>query len=471
VVIWAEFTGFQPENGSLANREANSMYRSFHPAEDAMNVMQTLQSIPAHAPPSATTPRRRVVLTEADASRRSAMKLVLGDAGYIVTECTDAACVMKHAKSGNPDLIVLDASLPHDQARQCIRILKRCYQTSTIAILLTCPQTFDPPTLADLTHEGATMILHRPYTRVKLLEAAAFSAKRSETMAADLAASLGQKSPCARRVKSNNALLARPIACPFHDDRPQFDRYLLRPGSATVGTTFLDMPIYESAEKGFDSVNYQLLSIMVCPECLFASSHPGYFIDPAEHKERHFAFNEDTRSAMAADAEGRRQFARARGLTANFFNEHRTPADAMLAYDLAMRCSEIIYARNKYTLPGELLRLGNYHLRVAQIFESRGPLCSAGIRKHLLAAIAPLRRAEAILDGAARYKAVYQLMAIGITLGEDHAANEYLNHLADLEAAALKDDRLHARPYLQRARQAWEERESNRLANRMVEAA
>lgn len=415
--------------------------------------------------------RRRILLTEADATRRAVMKIVLAESGYAVTDCADAAQVMQRVKSVVPDVILIDAALPHEQARQCIRMLKRCYQTSAIAIVLTCPPAMDNPSVAALMRDGAALVLHRPYSRVRLLEAAALASKQTAISKADMATALGQQTPNARRVKSNNALLARPIACPFHDDRPQFDRYLLRPGAVAAHNSFLDIPEYDATLPGYDRVNYQLLSIMVCPECLFASSHPGYFLDPSEHKERHITFSPESRSAIAADAAARRQLAQARHISSNFFNEHRSPTDAALAYELAIHCSEIIYEKNKYALGGELLRRGNYHLRLAQLQEMRTPPAPDRIRKYLLAAIAPLRKAEAVLDGAVRYKAIYQLMALAIMLNEDSAASAYLNRLADQEAAALGENKAHATQYLDRARTAWENRAAHRVPEAMEAAA
>ncbi|MDP9173893.1 MAG: DUF2225 domain-containing protein [Planctomycetota bacterium] len=425
-------------------------------------------------PPSATAhPQRgrRILLTEVNIPRRGAMRQALTEAGYLVTECAGAADVLKHAKATLPDMIVLDTCLPGDQARQCIRLLKRCYQTSCVAIVLTCPRAFDPQTLCELTREGAALILPRPYSRARLLDMASAASKRSDIMNAELASALGRSGPSARRVKSNNSLMARPVGCQFHDDRPQFDRYFLRNGAVSASTNFLDVPTYGSNMPGFDRVNFHLLSILVCPECLFASSHSGYFIDLAEHKEPHCECGETTRISIALDAEARREMARSRRASSNFFNERRTVPDAMLAYELAMRCSDILYSNNKHSMPGELLRQGNYHLRLAQLFESRGPAAAASVRKHLLDAIPPLKRAEAVLDGAARYKAAFQLAALAITLGDDHGANFFLNHLADLEAAAIGEDKLHAVPYLQRARQAWESRENNRLRQQLEPAA
>ena len=272
----------------------------------------------------------------------------------------------------------------------------------------------------------------------------------ARTVRADMAVKLGAEAPVSQRVESNNSLLYRPIYCVQHAGRPQLNRYLVRPGAACVENDLFGLPTYNPTPD-HDEVDFNLLSIMVCPECLFSSAHVGYFLDPAEKKEKRHHFDAATLRALVNDMPGRIEIFTNR--SGDFFTENRTAEDAKIACEMAIRCSEILHQQNPLSLPIELLRLANYRLMLARLWE---PTHAETARRHRLAAVDPLKRAITSIDGAARAKAIHQLVALGSHLGDREMAKYYLTLLADLEAAApaaMKDE---VQPYLHQARQLME---------------
>jgi DNA-binding response OmpR family regulator len=392
----------------------------------------------------------RVLLTETLDARRAAVAMVLAQGGYEAAECSDVEAVMSRAKQVTPDVVLLDASLPNGEPEKCVRALKRCYQTASVSIVLACPQSFDRQRLFNLIQEGASTVLAKPYTREQLLQTVKTAAARAKSTRADLLAELGGQSAPTTRLESNNSLFARTICCPLHDDHPSLTRYLLRPGAVGVQVSQLDIPTYAPV-AGSDPIDFNRLAVIVCPHCFFASSYAGYFLDSAERKEKRFTFDAATRRALVIDADARRESAK--GLSPDFFNEKRTPGDAMAAHLLAIRCSGILYAHNPHTLPSELLRSANYRLTMAQLIEATD---AAAARQHRQSAIEPLKQSVAAMEGEGRCKALYQLVALGIAL-EDHAmAEQYLTQLADLEARALGPVKPEIHPFLTRAHELWE---------------
>jgi DNA-binding response OmpR family regulator len=393
----------------------------------------------------------RVLVTELGDARRAAVATVLAEEGYEVCGCKDAEAVMHRAKQVTPDVVVLDMELPNGEPEKCVRALGRCYQTSSVAFVLACPRSFDRKRLMEMVQEGATIILPKPYTRQQLLDTVRSAVERSKTVKADLAIQLGAQAAVCEKVDSNNSLFRRPIYCVQHAGRPELMRYLLRPGAAEVENDFFGIPTYE-ATTGHDPVDVNLLGVMVCPECLFASGHASYFLDPAERKERRHHCDGATVKALQNDLAGRKElFA---GRSDDFFTEKRTVDDAKIAYELAERCSLILHQQNPFVLPIELLRLGNYRLMLARLWE---PTDAPKAKEFRIAAIEPLKRAITAIDGAGRAKAAHQLIALGIHLGDLDMSRHYMTVLADLEAAAPAAVKEQVQPYVQRARELIEQ--------------
>jgi uncharacterized protein (DUF2225 family) len=260
-------------------------------------------------------------------------------------------------------------------------------------------------------------------------------------------------------VEGNSSLLQRRVGCPFHDKPVPFDRYILRTGKILTDISLFDLPVYKSPMAGMDFVNFHLLNIAVCPKCFFATNNPAYLIDPGADPHEH---TPATRKAIIDGTPARA--AMAAKLGSDFFNEHRTAADAIVAYQLAIRCGETIFACNKSSLPFELLRLGNYHLRLAHLYELQNP-ADERREAHLTQALEWLKQGFTVLDPPALYKATYQVVAIAIALGDDRGAYPYLARMKEMRAEPTLD-RTHAsmlERFAGRAINVWENRDYHRL--------
>ena len=380
-------------------------------------------------------------------------------AGFESIVVRDATTAISATKDHLPDCLWLDAGLRGLDAGKVVRILQRYAPTRCSVPIIIAPEAISPLRLNQLASLGTQAVVERPFDAHLLADAfRAALAGSSDLKSRYEAPALRSVSPT-RRVESNSSLLARRVGCPFHDKPVPFERYILRTGKILTDISLVDLPVYKTPVAGTDFVNFHLLNVAVCPKCFFATNNPAYLIDPGADPHEHTAA---TRKAIIDDAPDRA--AMAANISADFFNEHRTTADAIAAYQLAIRCGETLFACNKSTLPFELLRLGNYHLRLAHLYELENP-ADERREAQLVRALDWLKEGFTVLDPPSLFKATYQVIAIAISLGDDKGAYPYLARLKVLRNESTIDpthltmlDR-----YIARATTAWENREYTRL--------
>jgi DNA-binding response OmpR family regulator len=407
--------------------------------------------------------RGSVLLADGSAGRRAALGRILRDEGFTVIECTSASDVIPLAKERRPDVCFLDAGIKRLDAGECVRVLERFEGTRSVVVIVTCPPEIESAQLARLEATGALLVLVRPLTREGLLQAFRQALDESRHRKAKQQRSDDRKEDVTtRHCETNNSLLVRRLECPFHETPVSLDHFVLRTGKILTDASFFDLPVYKSAVSGADFVDYHLLGVAVCPRCLFASNNPEHFADPGNHKAKTGVHPPATKRVVAEAAGARLQMAGE--LPQDFFSPYRSVASAIVSYELAIASSKTLLARDRHAHAFELLRLGNYHLRLAYLHDLNGAGENAQ-RTQYAGATGWLREAFTVLDGAPLYKATYQLVAIGLASGDDRGAYQYLTRLAELQRQPV--DAVPDRPaldrYLARCRLAWEDRDHHRF--------
>ncbi len=406
--------------------------------------------------------RSRVLVAEASPDGREALSRLFRAEGFSVVECANASDVIPFAKKHQPDVVFLDVGLKRVDAGECVRVLERFADTRSVVVVLICPRDIDANKLARLEATGALLVLVKPLTRAGLIQAFQQALAESHERKSTLETPAKRTTQTTRHVESNNSLLVRRLLCPFHETPVAVDHYVLRTGKIQTDTNFFDLPIYKSAVAGADYVDYNLLGVAVCPRCLFASNHPGYFTDPANGKDKSHAHSAATRTAIARTAGGRLQMAGE--LSKDFFTESRSLVSALTSYELAVHAGKTLLDCNPEVPSIELLRLGNYHLRLAHLHDVAGS--GDKVRgSHFDAASDWLRRAFTVLEGAHLYKTIYQLVAVSVSFGDDRSAHRYLTRLSGLERepAGVCQDPGSLDHYLARCSRAWEGRADHRF--------
>ena len=383
--------------------------------------------------------------------------------GWTVLRCRDARSAVTAAKEHTPDIVVLDIDLP--EADFCARVLKRCDDTRRAVIMLASPTACARERVKLMVDAGAQVLLAKPVVAPILRAKVADALRRLRAAPGprDLAST-----SATRRVQGNRSLLYRPLECVLHEAPVPVARYLLRTGAVQSEPNFFDLPVYLAAAPGNDFVDFNVAGLIVCPRCLLSSTDPAHFREvtpPAAASEAPPppapVFEAGVAAALRDAAPQRGTLAAVRG--PDFFTHRRTPADAIVAYRVAIACSRTIIAASPFRVPTEVLRQASYHLRLAHLYE-RTRSAPALADEALRSARALVGEAYTLAQGPNFFKAAYQAIALALWFGDDREAWQYLAKMNELDQSPTlsKDDRGPLQRYHARARRAWEDRALHR---------
>ncbi len=146
--------------------------------------------------------------------------------------------------------------------------------------------------------------------------------------------------------------------------------YELKAKSLQILTDKFGMPHYRASGK-YQVLDYNLLSVTVCPKCLYASPDKKDFIgrDPARAQEIPARMHQGELAAMLALADERIHWLAQQKLDAmkDLIPRSRTPAAGLASYDLAIKRAEIEFSRN---VPFSAYKMAAYYLKQATIAEA-----------------------------------------------------------------------------------------------------
>ncbi|MEM6313842.1 MAG: hypothetical protein AAF743_07125, partial [Planctomycetota bacterium] len=133
----------------------------------------------------------------------------------------------------------------------------------------------------------------------------------------------------------------------------------------------------------------------------------------------------------------------------------RTGDQAMLAQRLAIQSGIALHRSNPDRMARVAFQIANDYLRLAVLQErfDGDPSVSRGqARQWLLTAYDHL-------EGPPLIKAMYQLLALGVSDDDPKASYEYLKQLDAIHRKSAGDDRAFAERYLNRAKSMWSDRD------------
>lgn len=403
----------------------------------------------------------RLMIALQDCHIQEAIEQSLVRDGWEFNFQNSGAGLVESIKRDLPDVVVVASDLPHLDIGSCVRIINRYPDSRSVVFVLICPSAIERSQVDRLRQLGFFQIFQMPVSPTAVGQCVDEAYQYCLQLKEKFGLKKVARAPATRHVECNSSLLVRQITCPFHKEPVTLDRYILRTGRIETETHFFDLPIYKAATRGADFINYHLLGVAVCPVCLFASNNPACFRDPAEKSIKPIEYTPQTIASMQAAISARRQLAGQ--LPRAFFTHERTLDQAIIANALAIHCSQTLYEHNKYTMPIELLRLANHHLRQSLLLETR----AAAPEKMDIpqrAAFDWLKKAFLLLEGPALHKTIYQLVALAIWFGEDKAAFQYIARMNEILADAVTTaaDKASIERYLPRCKLAWEDRDSHR---------
>lgn len=407
--------------------------------------------------------KRKLVLADPNSRTRGEMARYLRSVGAEVFEAQSVPEACDLVRAQVPALVVFDLDLTGDVGR-LLHVIAEKRNGAVVKALLTCRARTSKARLVPVVGLGSASgvlggILLTPCRPEAMIEKAAMvldsvtSAKAAAHAAAELEAAVSV-------VEGNNSLLSQRVLCPFHEEEVRARRFALRINHIEMEPDFFDVPVYTKAVGRADYVNYHHLCVTVCPECLFASADPGHFAMP--HDKRHVmrTLTHTAKYAIASRAHQRRELVGA--IDEDFFSDKRGASGAIKSLELALQCSETLHRVAKHVYTDELVRQGNYHLRIA-LLQKQGGGSSALRDEHIDRASRLLKEAFPSLPESGLPRNLYQVVATSIYMGEDKEAHQYLTQLSRLSRTSRDPSlRTSMDRYLGRSTNAWENRQENR---------
>jgi len=116
-----------------------------------------------------TVKKAKILIVEDDRSILETMQFVLENAGYECLLAHDGAEGLAVARTGSPDLILLDIMLPKHNGYQVCRLLKRDRRFSAIPIVLVTARTQDQDYVQG-KESGADDYITKPFEFPDLLQ-------------------------------------------------------------------------------------------------------------------------------------------------------------------------------------------------------------------------------------------------------------------------------------------------------------
>src|ERR1035437_268946 len=225
------------------------------------------------------------------------------------------------------------------------------------------------------------------------------------------------------------------------------------------------MPTYRALGR-YKTVDYNLISVTVCPQCLFASPDKKDFItrDPAARaREVPARLHQGELAAILAAADDRATWLIGQNLDAMtaLLPRTRTPEAGLASYELASQRAQIEFGRN---VPFSAFKMAGYTLKKAVIrrtyeMDETEELAQA-LKLYLLCferSNAPGFQHEGLV--------LYQVIALGIRLGQLDLAGSYFGVLdrSKKRLEGSKEDPQVVATFMRwynAAREIWSDREN-----------
>lgn len=113
--------------------------------------------------------KKKILVVDDDQGILSMLKLLLRLEGYEAVVCSEARNVLDKMASENPDLVLLDARMPHMDGLEVLNLIQaQELQRKPPIILFT--GNFDPVYITQALQAGASSVLIKPFIKEELLE-------------------------------------------------------------------------------------------------------------------------------------------------------------------------------------------------------------------------------------------------------------------------------------------------------------
>lgn len=224
------------------------------------------------------------------------------------------------------------------------------------------------------------------------------------------------------------------------------------------------IPTYNGA-CGFRTVDYNMIAVTVCPNCLFSSPDKKDFSRNGLHGQAEIKSQIAHGILMVLKEKIVERKALLGSITdyVNYFKRPRSVESAINSYKLAMARAK---AEAWYEQPYALYKLGAYTLKIAKILKDSGKENRAQLIEALEYFEEAFRTSNCPLEDL-EMQVIYTIVALNIKLSDFKKANSFLtvfSNLINARMAEMKENpklnTVTIEKWADRAKFLWEEREN-----------
>jgi uncharacterized protein (DUF2225 family) len=239
--------------------------------------------------------------------------------------------------------------------------------------------------------------------------------------------------------------------------------YELRAKSQQITQNKFLVPIYTGA-SGFRTIDYTLLSVTVCPRCLFASPDKKDFnrdgTTPGELKSQ---LTTNVLLTLQEKIGERKAILKTVSDYENYFKRPRIESSAIDSYRLAISRAKV---ESWYEQPYAFYKLGAYTLKIAKIMKDAGEDNKDALREALAYYEEAFRTSNCPTEEI-EMQVVYVIVALNLKLGDFKKANSYIGVFSNLHNTRASEMRENPKltltvidKWTDKAKFLWEDRES-----------
>jgi len=282
----------------------------------------------------------KVLIADSGAAFKRSAAEALSDKGFAVTLAATPEEAFEIARSASPEIILYDMDLPGYEGAEALKLFARMRGARESFILANSIHSGGEYAAA-AREAGAWDFIVRPVDQGYLVETAV-AVKRHLRRPREV-----PRKPANRSLKSVSS------RCPRPGCGATVYGFALRGKPMLVREDQFETPIFTSAAGGHEFVDYNLLSVSVCPECYRARDEAARPVKPeggAPRPVQHAP--EPALFRIAAEADD------------TLFSEDRSPSAALAALRLAI---ETARAEGDCDSPADLGALADLYFKAAAV--------------------------------------------------------------------------------------------------------
>lgn len=263
--------------------------------------------------------------------------------------------------------------------------------------------------------------------------------------------------------EGNDPVFEIKVTCPVCN-QTDIVCYELRAKSQQILPNKFLVPCYTGA-MGYRTVDYTMLSVTVCPRCLFASPDKKDFIrpNPSGPGEAKSQLMSNLIMTLQERIGERRALLKYIQDYKTYFSRPRTEDAGIASYRLAMARANV---EAWYEQPYSFYKLGSYCLRIAKIIKDGGGDNREMLRDALAYFKESFRTSECPSEEI-EMQVIYTIIALCLKMGDQKQANSYVGVFTNLKNARTAEMKVNPalntqtiERWQEKARMLWEDRDN-----------